>query len=164
MMISQETNKSLSWGSCFYDHFVRYLGEPINRTVFKQDENSPKPWMQIAEYNEVFNGCKAYCTFGLSNYSSKIDEVAEVFMPIDDGCDEIPSILVATLSHLIRHKLPIGRGQVVDFAQIFSDFVTTFDKSAIYFSDPFGISKGFEEVKCGDEIGQIFLGCFNFIS
>ncbi len=152
-------NKSIPWAECFYDHFEKYLGKPTNRFAFMQDE-SENPWLQIIEYSNVFDNCKAFCTFGLSRYASQVGVVAEVFMPLDEGWEYTPTILAATLSHLIRRKMVMARGQVINFADIFPDFVAQFDKSAVYFSDPFGVSRGFEKVGCNAETGEVYLACF----
>ncbi len=154
----QDGERASPWGECYYDHFRKYLGNPTGRMIFNRDDS--QPWMQIISYDNIFGGCKAFCSFGLSHYVLQIGEIAEVFMPVDDGWDDTPSILAYSLLHLVQGDAHLGRGLAVRFADIFPDFVSKFDKSAVYFADPFGLPEDFKHVRCGSRTGEVYMVCY----
>jgi len=157
MLLESEKNVP-KWGECYYDHFEKYLGKPINREIFEQ--NRINPVIQIISYDNVFSNCRAFCSFGLSHYASQISEVAEVFMPVDAGWEDTPLILAGTLFYIIQHDISIGRGRAIRFADVFPDFALKFGKAAIYFADPFGVPEDFKRVRCGSKVGEIYLACY----
>ena len=157
-MIDSDIQKMQRWGECYYDHFTKHLGNPLDRRRFEQDQTTPI--IQIISYENIFGGCRAFCSFGLSLYSLYVGEVAEVFMPVDDAWDDTPSILAGVLFHMVQMQKRIGWGLAIRFADIFPDFVTQFGKSTIYFSVPFGVPKGFNKVKCDSEVGEVYLASY----
>lgn len=159
-MTPRNNKNILNWGECYYDHFEKHLGKPVDRIRFFQNERSSRPWMQIISYDNIFEGCRAFCSLGLSNYGSQIGKIAEIFMPVDEAWEDTPSILAAVLSHLIQRRLHIGRGTTVNFSNVFPDFVAQFGKTTIYFAEPFGTPEDFERVKCGSDIGEVFLASY----
>jgi len=46
------------WGSAYYDHFAKYLGEPRKRGVYQQNQESQS--IQILQYENVFDGCTVF--------------------------------------------------------------------------------------------------------
>lgn len=156
--MTQYSSERIGWGECYYDHFEKYLGQPADRQRFQQ--NHTAPMLQIINYDNIFGGCRAFCSFGLSRYVEEIGEVAEVFMPVDDGWDDTPRILANVLFFMIQQRMKIGWGLTIRFAETHPNFVTEFGKSAIYFSIPFGMSEDFNQVICDSQIGEVYLACY----
>lgn len=156
----QDNIMSLSpqWGECYLDHFESYLGTPIRQNVFELGANGAK--IQVIEFDNVFGGCRAFCSFGLSRFATEIGQIAEVFMPVDEGWNSTPLILANVLSYMILHNIKIGWGRSISFADLHPDFVEDFKKTAIYFAIPFGVPDGFEQVECGGKVGGVYLACY----
>jgi hypothetical protein len=156
----QDSTLSLSpqWGECYFDHFESYLGAPVRQDVFELGANDVK--IQVIEFDNVFGGCRAFCSFGLSRFATEIGQIAEVFMPIDDGWAFTPLILADVLFYMILHHIKIGWGRSISFADLHLDFVERFNKAAIYFAIPFGVPEGFEQVECGGKVGGVYLACY----
>lgn len=149
---------STDWGSCFFDHYEKYLGTPREASIF--EANPPLFRMRIIPFDDVFGGCRAFCSFGLSRYAEKLGEAAEIFMPVDEAWDDTPEILARVLFKVATEHNHMGWGWAVPIDKSFSSFVATFGKTAIYFADPFGVPKGFESVHCGDTTGSVYLACY----
>lgn len=146
------------WGECYFDHFEIFLGQPIERNIFEQSSSMPP--IQIIRYDNIFDGCRAFCSFGLSSYVNMLGERAEIFMPVDDGWCETPAILANALFFMIQQKMKIGWGLTIDFKNVFPSFVEKFTKSAIYLSVPFGVPPEFNKLTCGMQTGSVYLASY----
>ena len=89
------------WGECYLDHFEKHLGQHVTHETFEQ--NAHTPIIQVFGYDNVFGGCRAFCSFGFSNYARLVGQIAEVFMPVDDGWDDTAFLLADTLFYIIQH-------------------------------------------------------------
>lgn len=151
----------VDWGSAFYDHFAKYLGEPIKRGAFRQNQESQS--IQVLHYENVFEGCTVFVSFGLSKYASELGTVAEVCLVTDCAFEESENILANTLFYLIANKINLGRGvSISGVSKINEEFSKLYDKSAMYFTMPYAFPDGFEKIKpvgATDE-GNIYLAFF----
>ncbi len=143
---------------CFTSHFSSHLGKIISRESFEQNKQTPS--IDIIGCDNVYGGCRAFCSVGLSSYEDIVGQYAEIFMPVDNGWNETPQILASTLFNIIQSNKRIGWGFSMRFANVFPDFVEAYGKSAIYFTLPFDVPHGFTKVNCGKKIGHVYLACY----
>jgi len=153
-MVSQNKN----WGEAFYDHMLRYLGNPVSREIFRQD--ALHPHIQVLKFDNVFPDCKVFCSLGASNYYEILGGPAEVILPCDNGWDAIGGLLANSLFYLVQNRMELGRGVGISLERIAMDFAQRFGKAAIYFSNPFGLPSDFNIVKKNDEAGRMYLAFF----
>ncbi len=156
--MTREEKANPNWGECYLDHFEKYLGQPVGRAVFEQ--NSTTPRIQIFSFDGILGGCRAFCSFGLSRYASLVGEIAEVFMPVDDGWDQTPILLADTLFYIVQHNMRMGWGISIGFGSTNPEFSSRFNKTAIYITTPFGVPESFSGVRCGPEIGLVYLAFY----
>lgn len=134
------------WGGAFYDHFVEYLGEPVDREIYAQDEESPS--IQILQYEDVFEDCIVFASLGLSKYASEQGGYREVCLVTDDAFEESETILANTLFYAIGAGLEIGQGvSISGVANIDPEFARKYDKHALYFTLPFAFPDGYEKLE-----------------
>src|SRR5215471_10220405 len=145
-------------GAAFYDHLTQYLGSPVDRQVFQSNEAEPP--IQVLQFDKVFPKCKVFCSFGTSHYTHILGGAAEVILPCDDGWDAAGGLLANALFFLVRERMQLGRGVAVKFAGVDPEFSKQFGKTAIYFTDPFGLPPGFNFVKLGSKSGRVYLSFF----
>jgi antitoxin YqcF len=146
----------MNWGECYYDHYVRYFGNPVDREVFKQSPDLPS--LQILMFDKVVSGCRVFATLGLTHYIDEIHGVRECFMPVDAGWDDAPEILANTLFFAIQNKLEVCRGLTVSgISNINAVFAETYDKEAIYIADPFGLPDELSVISCNGQVGELYV-------
>ena len=147
-------------GACYYDHFSRFFREPCGRSVFHpQDENLPS--IQILEYDHVFQGCRVFCSLGLTHHQEELGGVVEVMLPVDDGWEDAPYVLANGLHYMIRKRRQLKRGSCLSGVEnILPRFAETFGKTALYLSLPYGLPDDFVVVCCGDTHGTVYLAAF----
>lgn len=150
---------SVNWGECYYDHYTRFLGHPVEQEIFRQSDNLPS--LQILSYNKVFEGCQVFCSLGLSHYSLEVGGTSEVYLPIDDGWKDAPYLLANTLFFLIQNNMTMGWGlSISGIEQILPRFTDDFNKVAIYFTNALGLPEDFSVVNCSSMAGKIYLAIF----
>jgi hypothetical protein len=157
-MFNNIKGKRDKWKKCYISHFNKYLGKAKLIEAFEQDKNNPS--IDIISYVNVFGGCRAFCTIGLSSYKDVVGQYAEIFMPIDRAWDETPQILASTLFNRIQNKQRIGWGLSIRFADVFPEFVKKYSKSAIYFTIPYDVPEGLNKVVCGKNEGFVYLAFY----
>ena len=149
----------MNWGTCYYDHFVNYLGSPIARHIFEQNKNDPT--IQILAFDGVFESCRVFCSLGLTHYIPEMNLAAEVYVAVDDAWQEVPYVLANTLFFMIQRRMQLGWGiSISGIRNILPSFVEKFDKSALYLTTPFNLPDAFNHVSCDQEEGFIYLGVF----
>ena len=149
---------NLNWGEAFYDHLLKYLGNPVKRAVFRQSE--AEPLIQVLEFDNVFPRCKVFCSFGASNYSDVLGVPAEVILPCDNGWEVAGGLLANALFYMMQHRMALGAGVAVGLGPIASEFARKFGKTAIYFTSPFGLPAEFSIVRNNDHAGRVYLALF----
>ncbi|ABY36405.1 MAG TPA: suppressor of fused domain protein [Chloroflexus aurantiacus] len=149
-----------SLGLCYFDHFVLHLGaNPIDHHVFCPEDEKAS-CIQILTFDNIFSGCRAFCSLGLSLYEEAIANLAEVILPISGGWESIPFVLANTLFYIIKNRLILRRGTVIGgISNIAPEFAQRFGKQAIYFAQPFGFPEGFGELVCDSRPGRVYLAC-----
>lgn len=157
-----QTERPIKWGDCIYDHFTRFLGEPFYGEKFEQAPDAPS--IQVLVFQDVFGGCRAFCSFGLSKYQHLLGEVAEVCIAVDDGWDETPDIFAATLFAIVQRQMHLRSGIAIYFRNWqsnFSEFATQFGKPAIYITvPPLNLPSEFGRIVCGNETAQLYLAFY----
>jgi antitoxin YqcF len=148
----------VNWGDCYYDHFERYFGKPTDRQVFERDKESPS--IQILAYEGVFKSCVVFCSLGLSHYSNEIGRISEVYLVVDDAFHVIPNLLANTLFYMVNEQKKIGWGlSIRGMENLQPEFSARYQKSALYFTNPFGLPAEFGQVQCSGNIGAVYT-CF----
>jgi hypothetical protein len=149
----------IPFGAIYYDHFEKFLGQAVNRKIFRQSEHQPA--IQILEYDHVFDGGRVFCSLGLSHYSQEVDGVYEVYSLADDGWNLVPTVLANSLFACVQQRLPLGRGVCIGgIENVNPSFVHKFDKTAVYFTYPYGLPSDFGKVSHRNAIGLILVGFF----
>ncbi|MEC2077030.1 suppressor of fused domain protein [Metabacillus fastidiosus] len=151
----------INYGELYYDHYSRFLGEPIDREVFKNNEEMPS--IQILKYENVFEECLVYNTFGFSKYEEIVGENIEVSMVVDGAFNSTGYIVANVLFYCIRNQMKAGRGIAISgIESIDRAFVQKYDKNAVYFTEPFAFSEEYSNVRTEteDKDGRILLSFF----
>ncbi|NOK62706.1 MAG: suppressor of fused domain protein [Chloroflexi bacterium AL-W] len=147
----------MNWGTCYYDHFVNYLGSPVDRHTFEQNKNDLT--IQILAFDGVFEACRVFCLLGLSHYTSELNALGEVYMVLDDGWEEVPYLLANALFFMVQQKMQLGWGISIDgIRNISPSLAQTFDKSALYLTTPFNLPDTFKHVSGAQKTGDMYLG------
>lgn len=151
----------INYGEIFYNHYNKFLGEPIDREVFKN--NNEMPSIQVLKYENVFDECLVYNTLGLSKYEEIIGDNVEISMVVDGAFNSTGYILANALFYSIGKEMKIGRGVAIGgIDKIDKEFVEKYDKKAIYFTDPFAFPEKYSNIftENNDEFGKILLAFF----
>ena len=149
-----------TWGTCFLDHYERYLGKPSARDVFAMDTQEHS--IQVLHFESVFPGCKVYSTMGFSHFAARIQgSHDEVITAVDAGFGSIPRLLALTLYFLAEYEIPLSAGlSKGGLSEIDSAFSQQYGKDAIYFTNPFPLPPAFRVVQCGSDTGLTHLAVF----
>lgn len=150
---------NVNWGSCYLDHFTRFLGEFSDRSVFEQDLHSPT--VQILQFDSAIEGCRSHASLGLTHYSSHLGNVAEIFCAADSAWDTVPSILANALFYMVQSRMAIGRGvAIAGIHSVNADFAGRYNKGALYITEVFGFPESFGRVACGAHSGRVYMSFF----
>ena len=144
------------FGECYYDHFVKFFGSPCDdRSVFQQIEGLPS--IQVLSFDGVFEGCRVFCSLGLSHYYPEIQNIAEVFIATDDAWDMIPELTANVLFFAVQQKMSVGRGVAISGLQsVIPEFVDQYQKEAFYLTTPFNVPRKIAQVDCDGIPGKIY--------
>lgn len=150
-----------NWTERYLDHYSRYLGEPSQIIPYSVSEDVPT--IRILVYDDVIAGCKVFASLGLCEFVGDKGDIAEVICPIDQGWDEVPSILAYALFRLVAERPfhPVRGVAVNGVDETTPDFVKKYKKSALYLTDPFGLDDDFPFV-IGEENqeARVYLAMF----
>lgn len=145
-----------SMGEAILNHYETYLGEFTDRRIFKGNDEMSS--IQILEYDDVFEGCKAFASFGLSKYADIVNNTSEAILAIDDDSKNACSIFANVLFYIVENGLCFGRGTFVEgIENINKEFAIKHNKSAIYFTEPYAFP---DEFACIGEEVNICLAFF----
>lgn len=150
-----------NYGQLYYDHYIEILGEPIDREVFRN--NAEMPSIQVLKYENVFEECLVYNTLGYSKYEEIVGLNAEVSLVVDAGFNSAGYILANALFYSIANEFQMGRGIAISgIESIDKTFVQKYNKSAIYFTEPFAFPEKFKLIQTGneDKDGRMLLAFF----
>ena len=157
--MSKDTN-SVFWNKYFLEHFSKYLGKITSSKLYQDSHNKNSPPIEIVTFDNVFGGCKAFCSIGFSSYNHIVGEYSEVFMPVDAGWSETSKILSGVLFYIIQENKKIGRGLSIRFADVFPDLVDRIGKSAIFFTIPYDVPDGFKGFLYNSHLAFIYLAFY----
>jgi hypothetical protein len=145
----------MNWGEIYLDHYERFLGKPIDRSVFSQGKQSSG--IQILQYANVFDGCATFASLGLTHYAVELKRVAEVVLAIDDGWNDAASILANTLFYLVQNRMELGWGiSIAGVDRTDPAFADAYGKTAIYFARPQQYPREFASVPNGGSMYAAF--------
>lgn len=150
-----------SWGERYFDHYVKFIHDPIEREVFRSAALPQK--MQILAFDNVFAGCRVFCSIGLSHFPDAIGHLAELCVVADAGWDAIPQIMADVLFIACQHGLILEPGAAIrGLRGRAPDFCAAFEKPALYLTEPsaMGFPEAFGAVADGSGAGHVFLGIF----
>jgi hypothetical protein len=149
----------MNWGECYFDHFARYFRDPVAREVFAQGPEEHT--IQVLAYDKVFEGCRLFASLGLSHYAEDVGQVAEIFVPADDGWDVVPGLVANALFYMVQKEIHIGWGVAVGgLDKVDPVFTRRFGKQALYLTNAYGLPEGSGEVLCNGLRGSLYLGLF----
>lgn len=151
----------INYGELYYDHYNKFLGEPVDQEVFKNNEEMPS--IQILKYENVFEECLVYNTLGFSKYEEIVGDNVEVSMVVDGAFNSTGKILANALFYCIGNQMEVGRGiAICGIESIDKTFVQNYDKSAIYFTEPFAFPEKYSKVRTEtkEKDGRILLAFF----
>lgn len=144
-----------TFGECYYDHYEKYFRTLAGREIFR--DRPERPSIQVLFFDGVFDGCRVFCSLGLSHYAPEVSQVAEVFLGADDFWATLPTVLANALFFMVQRKMAIGRGvAIAGLEAIDAEFVRQSGKTAFYITTPFGLPKKFGKVDCDGTIGKIY--------
>jgi hypothetical protein len=148
----------IEWDDCYHRHFTKFFTcNPIERRLFTTHVDRERS-IEIFTYDDLFDGCRAFTTIGLSQFSQELGHISEIYSASDEGWSRVPYILANTLFHMIDDKMEIGWGIVMRGVEIIAqDFYSQYGKSAVYISLPIGLPDEFRRVTCGDRTGHVYL-------
>src|SRR5947209_16337544 len=101
-----------NWGECYFDHYETFFSELTDRSIFEQDPESPS--IQVLAYDQVFPDCRVFASLGLSHYAQELGKVGEVVVPVDDGWNDVPTLLANALFYMIQNRISLGWGIAID--------------------------------------------------
>ncbi|MED4954068.1 suppressor of fused domain protein [Paenibacillus macerans] len=151
----------INFGELYYDHYSKFLGNPIDREVFRNTEEMPK--IQILKYENVFEECLVYNTLGFSKYEDVVGDNIEVSMVVDGAFSSTGYILASTLFYCIANQMQMERGIAISgIENIDKSFVKKYNKGAVYFTEPFAFPEEYSHVttKIEEKGGRILLAFF----
>lgn len=151
----------INYGELYYDHYSKFLGEPIDREVFRSTEEMPS--IQILKYEHVFEECLVYNSLGFCKYEDIVGANVEVSMVVDGAFRSTGFLLASTLFYCIDNKMPIGRGIAVrGIERLDKAFVQKYNKSAINFTEPYAFPEEYSIVRTNteDKDGTILLAFY----
>lgn len=135
----------VNYGELYFDHYRKYIGEAMGREVYRTNESMPS--IQILQYKNVFPECLVFNTLGLSHYGDFIGDLVEVSMVVDDAFNRTPYILANALFYCIGKRMEMGRGVAISgIGKIDQSFVEKYNKSAVYFTEPFAFPDEYSTV------------------
>ncbi|PHE95201.1 hypothetical protein COF81_14835 [Bacillus pseudomycoides] len=151
----------IQYGELYYDHYSKCLGEPMDREVFKNGKDMPS--IQILKYENVFEQCLVFNTLGVSKYEEIVGDNVEVSMVVDGAFRSTGYILANALFYCIANGIKIGRGTAISgIESIDTSFVQKYNKSAVYFTEPFAFPDEYCHVFTGnaEKDGKVLLAFF----
>ncbi len=151
-----------NWGELYYDHFHKFLGQPIDRKIYQQDNFTKS--IQVLVYEKVFSKCMTFCSLGLSHYSKSIQKTAEVCLVVDDAFDDSMMIFSNLLFYIVKKEFQMGWGLGIGGVKnINPNFEAKYKKAAIYITSPYPFPDDFSIIKMpqsNTQIGHVFWGFF----
>lgn len=142
-------------GELILNHYDKYLGNYSGREIYKRDNNSPS--IQLLKYENVFEDCMTYATFGFSNFKEAIGKSCEIVMITDDCYNECEEIFANALFYIINNKIKFGRGTFIEgIEKINQEFAIVHKKSALYFTETYSFPDNFSKITDSEKMYMAF--------
>lgn len=134
-------------GTDYYDHYEKFLGNPIDYIIF-EDDKIPKK-IQILVYDNVFDNCLVFASLGFSHYADSVGgEFAEIILAADEEFEAIPELLFNSIRSIILQKMDFSWGlSITGLEKINKDFFNRTNKNSLYFTLPLILPTEFSEIK-----------------
>lgn len=143
-------------GEIILNHYEKYLGLFGDRTIFRGGEDIPV--IQLLKYDNIFDECITYASFGFSKYSGIIGNTCETILSVDDDFEDAALIFANALFFIIKNRLEFGRGTCVDgIYNINREFADRHKKNAVYFTETYVFPDEFSHISNGV---KMYLGFF----
>lgn len=144
----------MNLGKSVLNHYESFLGKYIGVDKYTSDEKK----IQILGFDKTFRDCLVFASFGFSNYSSLINNLCEVIMPVDDDYDNCAILFVNALFYVIQQKMNFGRGTIIEgIDNIITDFSKRHNKTAIYFTESYILPEEFSKIEDDLKMYMAFL-------
>lgn len=138
------------------NHCEEFLGNYTRAQLYKNENGES---IQILEYENVFEGCKTYMSFGVSNFSGDIHNRCEIVLNVDNDFDRASCLFANVLMYLVENKVHFYKGSYIgEIAEFDEEFCAKYKKAGIYITEAYPFP---EEFSMCDDI-KIYM-CF-FIS
>jgi antitoxin YqcF len=148
-----------NWGDCYFVHYERYFRRPGRVRQYSQSPDQPN--IQVLEYDKVLPGCRLFASVGLTHYANIVGGYSEVILPVDAGWDQVSEVLANALFYVVQNGMKMERGLVVGGIQnVRPEFARAFGKTALYFTNPFGLPEGVGTVQYDQQVGRVYLAIF----
>lgn len=128
------------------NHYEEFLGNYKSARLYKDEGDAS---IQVLEYENVFEGCKTYMSFGVSNFSGNIHNKCEIVLNVDDDFDRASCLFANVLMYLIENKAHFYNGSYIEgISEFDEDFCAEHKKSGIYISEAYPFPEEF--LMCDD--------------
>ncbi len=144
------------WAQAYLRHFAHHLGKPFDVELYHSATGIP---LRLATYDMRYKGFRIYASIGLADEVN--EDVGEVILLADSPSKDVPYLFINSLFFILDKSIPLAsRFAVAGVDSLRPDFAEHYGKVAIYYDRADGFDKGFGEVTCGAETGQVFQGVF----
>lgn len=136
-------------GELILNHYETYLGEFVDRKVYQMSGGAPA--IQLLEYKNVFENCTTYATIGLTKYFSRIDNLCEVVLVVDDDYEKSAKILANSLFFMIQNRISFGTGTAIaGVGVIDKEYEKKNGKQAVYYTETHLFPEEFSVIRDGN--------------
>jgi antitoxin YqcF len=126
--------------SLLFDHYEKFLGSPTGRWIFRANDNDST--LQVLRFDDVFEGCAVYASFGASKFIVELGECVELVLVTDFDVEEMPKLLANLLFFAASSLKSLAIGSVIGGLSVIAGEV--FDGRAIYIGGAHGLPIEFE--------------------
>lgn len=127
-------------------YYEDFLGNYTSVQLYKNEEGES---IQVLEYEDIFEGCKTYMSFGVSNFSEYIHNKCEIVLNVDNDFDRASCIFANVLMYLIENKVHFYKGSYIGGVAAFDeDFCAKHKKAGIYITEAYPFPEEF--LMCDD--------------
>lgn len=127
-------------------HYEEFLGNYTSAQLYKNEEGAS---IQVLEYENVFEDCKTYMSFGVSNFGLNIHNKREIVLNVDNDFDRASCIFANVLMYLVENNAHFYKGSYIEGISAFDeDFCAEHKKSGVYITEAYPFPEEF--LMCGD--------------
>jgi hypothetical protein len=148
----------MDWKECYLRHYGNFWGSPVD-TITAKFPNEPD--IQVLAYPEM-GYCINLCSLGLTAFADKLGRKAEVLLSVapSDAVEDAFNLMPKVIYYLAlktKESFRLKAGSALGCLEVLdADFVKKYNKSAIYFTEPYGAPPGFDKLYCDNEEGFLY--------